>query len=133
MKTTLRLPLSLAALFLLGYFSKAQAQFASGQRAYSEMQAGQAIILDVREKNEVSEGMVRGSHWVALSDLNSHPTETIQKIRSLANDAKIYIYCRSGSRSEKFIDSLRQHQLNGLNLGGYESLIKQGLPSQPKS
>ena len=130
--STARFPLVISVLLLLGYLSKASAQFADGKVAYSEMLAAKAVILDVREKNEVTQGMVKGAQWIALSELNSHPDQTVRKVKALANDSKIYVYCRSGSRSAKFIDQIKDYGLKALNLGGFESLQAQGLPSQAR-
>jgi len=130
--STARFPLVISVLLLLGYLSKASAQYADGKEAYREMLAAKAVILDVREKNEVTQGMIKGAQWIALSDLNSHPEKTIRKLKALAQESKIYVYCRSGSRSAKFISQIKDQGLKGFNLGGYDSLQEQGLLSQAK-
>ncbi len=119
----------LIGLLIFNVFFRNHAE-ANGNQAYEEMLSGKAVIVDVREKDEVSQGMIKGAEWIALSDLKGNPDATIKKVRKLGVNKKIYLYCRSGSRSGTFADELKKQGLQGINLGGYSDLISQGLPSQ---
>lgn len=103
---------------------------ANGLKAYDELKAGNAIFLDIREKDEIKTGIIKGASWLPLSNLNSNPIETIQKLKNLLKDKGLYIYCRSGKRAEAFIGQIKDHGIKGKNLGGYDDLISLGLPSE---
>ena len=119
----------LIGLLIFNVFFRNHAE-ANGNKAYEEMISGKAIIVDVREKDEVSQGMIKGANWIPLSDLKGNPDATIKKVRELGLNKKVYLYCRSGQRSGTFADGMKKHGLQGINLGGYSGLISQGLPSQ---
>lgn len=106
----------------------ASAALAGPKEAYKEMKDGKAIILDVREKSEVDEGIIKGAEWVPLSAMEKSPSQTIKKVSELSEGKTIYVYCRSGRRSQTFIDKMETSDLTGKNLGGFEDLVKAGLP-----
>lgn len=93
---------------------------------YREIQA-RGVILDVREEKEVEAGSVAGSVWVPLSEAKSDPDKVRDIVAKIANDQEVFVYCRSGRRSQEFIDLLGD-QFETTNLGGYDDLIKQGFP-----
>ena len=99
--------------------------------SYEEVLAGKAVIIDVRENDEVKNGMIDQAAWIPLSKMESTPAETTEEVRSLAGGKTIYVYCRSGRRSQIFLDKLKEGQVSGVNLGGYEDLLKAGLPKKP--
>lgn len=55
---------------------------------------GRAVIVDVREEDELDEGYIEGSILVPLSDFDN-----IAKKRLTDKNAEYLIYCRSGRRS----------------------------------
>lgn len=93
---------------------------------YSSVQS-QGIILDVREEKEVEAGTVAGSVWVPLSDAKNDPDKVRDIVAKIANDKEVFVYCRSGRRSQEFIDILGS-KFETTNLGGYDDLIKRGFP-----
>ena len=52
------------------------------------------VVLDVRENNEISDGMLNNAIHIPLSRLNDRVTE-LDKYK----DGPVLVYCRSGNRS----------------------------------
>jgi rhodanese-related sulfurtransferase len=116
-------------ILIFNFFFRDFAQ-ASGALAYEKLSKGEAIILDVREKDEVSNGMIKGAEWIPLSALKSDPKNTITKLKKLISQKELYIYCRSGARANTFFKDIKEHGIEGKNLGGYSDLVAKGLPSE---
>ena len=119
----------LMGFLIFNFFLKNIAQ-ADGLKAYELMSAGKAVIIDVREKDEVKDGMIKGAQWIPLSDLKEKPEATVKHLKSILKDKELYAYCRSGNRSGKFLDQLKHLGIKGKNLGGYNDLVSKGLPTQ---
>lgn len=89
------------------------------------------IIIDVREKDEVLSGMIEGAYWFPLSEMSSDPEGAAKAIEQLSKGGKtVYAYCRSGGRSGKYTDFLKQRGIKAENIGGYETLLQQGFHSK---
>lgn len=111
----------LFALFLLGC-STAQ----KPPVGYDKIQS-KGVILDVREEKEVEAGTIAGSVWVPLSEAKEDPEKVRAILTKIANDKEVFVYCRSGQRSQQFIEILGDG-FEATNLGGYDELIKRGFP-----
>ena len=96
----------------------------STKEVYELVNSGKAIIIDVREENEIKEGMLDKATWYPLSKIEKDKTWE-QEIPKLAKDKKVFLYCRSGRRSGKVNDLLKAKGINSENIGGYEELKKQ--------
>ena len=99
----------------------------SAQEAYSMLKNNQAIFIDVREADEVKDGMIEKATWMALSKLKADDTWE-KDLRESSKGKKIFLYCRSGKRSEVAQKILKQKGIEAENIGGYESL-KTELPT----
>ena len=69
-----------------------------------------AILLDVRTREEVLEGKIPNSQNIPLNELENAQFD---------KTANIYIYCRSGRRSEVATNLLKLKGYNVINIGGY--------------
>lgn len=107
----------------------ASSVFAGPREAYQELLDGKAVFLDVRENSEVKLGMIQGALWIPLSEMEASPDDTVSKVRDVSAGKTIYVYCRSGRRSEIFLNHMSSAGLAGINLGAYQDLLKEGLPS----
>ncbi len=81
------------------------------------------ILVDVREYAEFAGGRVAGAKLVPLGELESRHAE-------LDHDQPIYVMCRTGNRSGKAQEKLRNLGFtNVINVtGGFEAWKKQDLP-----
>jgi phage shock protein E len=97
------------------------------KEAFELTKSGKAVIVDVREENEIKEGMIKHAIWFPLSKFESD-SKWKNEFLALTNDKKIYLYCRTGKRSEKVRTILRDKKIPSENIGGYLEL-KDVLPS----
>lgn len=72
---------------------------------------GDALVLDVREPDEWSAGRVDGSVHVPMGQLP-------QRLGDIPTDRRIVVVCRSGGRSARVTEFLRQHGFDAVNLHG---------------
>lgn len=98
------------------------------KRALNEFGEGHALLLDVRENEEVAEGRVRGAITFPTSRRGTPEWERF--VGSLHKDKKIYVYCRSGRRSEDVVAELRKRGFKAENAGGITELRNEGAETQ---
>lgn len=111
--------------FILYLFLTALSAFAFSdpKSALAEARAGKAILVDVREKHEIEQGMVNDALWLPLSTIEQNDSWK-KDFRKTVENKKIYLYCRSGKRAERVKELFKKDKLSAHNLGGYEDLIK---------
>jgi rhodanese-related sulfurtransferase len=84
-----------------------------------------ALILDIREDNELAQGSIRGSKHYALSVLK----QRLNELKQYA-DKPVIAYCKMGNRSNEACNILRQNNFtNVVSLkGGIEAWKTENLP-----
>lgn len=98
--------------------------FSDPKLAYSLKEKGEAVIIDVREKDELKQGMIKGALWFPLSRVQTDKNWQ-QDFKQMVRDQQIFLYCRSGRRVEKFKTALSKENLaEAKNLGGFADLSK---------
>jgi rhodanese-related sulfurtransferase len=81
----------------------------------NELNGADALILDVRERNEFREGHIEGAVNIPLGELRD-------KLQELPSEREIWTYCLVGQRSYFAARTLVQHGFQAKNLsGGYKS------------
>ncbi|MEA9355351.1 rhodanese-like domain-containing protein [Bacteriovorax sp. PP10] len=120
MKKTLLLILSIVSITTLSATEPAA--------AYKMLTEGKAVIVDVREEDEIKLGMIEKALWFPLSKVNNDKNWK-EQFQKLTQGKQIFLYCRSGNRSEKVKNILKANSIESENIGGFESLKKQ-LPTQ---
>lgn len=88
-----------------------------------------AILIDVREPDETKEGVATGAVLLPLSTMKDKKEEWEKSIASLPKDKTIVVYCRSGRRSDIVGEELVKKGFKVLNMGGFDSWKKAGLPT----
>lgn len=94
------------------------------QSAYNMMKEGHAVIIDVREKDEINQGMVKMALWFPMSKVKEDK-DWEKDFRKITEGKKIFLYCRSGRRSGKLLTLLKTKNIESENLGGFETLKKE--------
>lgn len=95
----------------------------SVDEARAQLDAGGALLVDVREADEWRAGHVAGARHIPLSSLPDH-------LAALPRDRDILLFCRSGNRSGMATKLLRQHgfeRAKNVN-GGVTAWQQRGLP-----
>lgn len=72
-------------------------------QAVQKMNHDNALVLDIRESNEIKEGMITGSLHMPMSTL----ADKIEQL-SKHKDRPVLVICRSGQRSAKACGILRK-------------------------
>lgn len=81
-------------------------------QAVADMEDG-TILLDVREPEEYNSGHIPGS----INTPVSHPASLLEIVPD--RDTKVFVYCRSGSRSGRAQRFLKKNGFsNVVNIGG---------------
>jgi rhodanese-related sulfurtransferase len=88
----------------------------------------QAILIDVREADELKEGMAKEAESIPLSLMEFKRADWDKLISQFPKEKTIIVYCRSGRRSEKVGEELVKKGFKVLNMGGFESWKEAGLP-----
>lgn len=95
-------------------------RFTRGYKDVSPQEAVQIInhddplLLDIRENNELNEGVIGGAKHIPLGGLRKRINE-IEKFKSRT----LIVYCRSGSRSYSACNLLKKHEFGEVfNLKG---------------
>lgn len=91
-----------------------------------------AILIDVRELDETKDGMAKGALFIPLSMMKDKKVEWEKIVATLPKDKTIIVYCRSGRRSDIVGEELIKKGFKVLNMGGFESWQKAGLPVEKK-
>ena len=82
----------------------------SQEEARERMEAGDVIVLDVREQEEYDSGHIPGAVLLPLSAINGESAaEVIPK-----KDDTVLVYCRSGSRSKRAAKALAELGYTGV-------------------
>lgn len=98
------------------------------KKAYADAEAGNAVLIDVREASELKSGMVKKAKWFPLSRMKESQSWNKDFLK-LTQGKTIYLYCRTGNRSGQALEILKNLDIPSQNIGGFESL-KEILPTQ---
>ena len=85
------------------------------------------VVIDVRTKGEYESGHLK------VTDFNYDVMsgEFQAKLDSLDKNETYYLYCRSGNRSGKALQIMKQNGFeNVYNIGGFSSLARAGLETE---
>ena len=103
----------------------------------SKVQAGKAVLVDVREKAEWDRGHIQKAVFLPLSKLNVWERDGIPEAdkaalqKSLPKGTVIYTHCAAGGRSVPGSDALRKLGYDAQALKeGYSTLVKKGFPKE---
>jgi rhodanese-related sulfurtransferase len=96
------------------------------KEAFQLSKSGKGILVDVREENEVKEGMIEGAVWFPMSKISSDKNWK-NEFQKLTGGKQVFLYCRSGNRSGKVKDLLKTEGITSENIGGIMTL-KDELP-----
>lgn len=101
----------------------------SPKEAHSLILAGKAILVDVREEDELQEtGIAEGAQWMPLSHMCDDTPEWQAFKAALPRDKQIFLYCKAGSRSGRMAEFLACEGINAVNIGGFAAWKSAGLP-----
>lgn len=82
----------------------------SQEEARERMEAGDVIVLDVREQEEYDSGHIPGAVLLPLGAINEESAAEVIPEK----DAAVLVYCRSGSRSKRAAKALAELGYTGV-------------------
>jgi rhodanese-related sulfurtransferase len=77
------------------------------QEAQRRLNAGSAVLIDVREPEEYAAARIDGARLVPMQEI---PAE-VQKLETLADERELLLLCHHGVRSLQAAQWLREHGL----------------------
>jgi rhodanese-related sulfurtransferase len=90
-----------------------------------ELQAGGAVVIDVREPHEWSSGTVKGARLVPMGRLD-------QELARLRPDRQVLFICHSGRRAASATERAQRQGITAANVrGGMVQWTRAGLPVKP--
>lgn len=124
MKRFLALLLALCLLVLAGCGQQTDATYRqiSQEEAKEMMDAGDAVVLDVREQSEYDEGHIPGAVLLPVGSIDEDTAAAVIPEKS----ATVLVYCRSGNRSKTAAAALAELgytdvcEFGGINTWPYE-------------
>jgi rhodanese-related sulfurtransferase len=95
----------------------------SPKAASEALQAGRAVLIDVREQSEYDEVHIPGAILIPLRTLSA-------RLGEIPANRDVYVHCHMGGRSARAVDYLRSTgRTNSYNVsGGIEAWEDAGLP-----
>ncbi len=91
------------------------------------LKAGTAVLVDVREPAEWTDGTARDAALLPLSDLRGDRRQW-RAFLEQNRDKQLLLYCRSGSRSAQAAGLLRREGFKARNAGSLAALDRAGWP-----
>ncbi|MEJ7136895.1 rhodanese-like domain-containing protein [Amphibiibacter pelophylacis] len=120
------------ATMLLATSALAQLAPVTTAQLRDRLQTGKALVIDVRESNELADGVIAGARLLPMSQLP-------QRTAEIPNDPDqpVYLVCRTQNRSQKVAQQLAQLGYKNVTYvqGGMSAWQAGGLPvvQPPKS
>lgn len=101
------------------------------QEAYGALQNNFAVLLDVREEDELKEeGTAQPAKWFATSKISKDNPEWKKFLSEIPKDKQIVVYCAAGVRAQKIASLLVEEGYKAANMGGFQDWVKAGLPTR---
>ena len=125
MKRIFALLFALCLLVLAGCGQQTDAAYRqiSQEEAKEMMDAGDAVVLDVREQSEYDEGHIPGAVLLPVGSIDEDTAAAVIPEKS----ATVLVYCRSGNRSKTAASALAElgytgiYEFGGINTWPYET------------
>jgi rhodanese-related sulfurtransferase len=103
--------------------------FMDVKTAHTEIQNKTALLIDIREEDELKEsGIAEGALWMSSIKICENHPDWIELKKTLPKDRPIYMYCRSGGRVGRVAAFLSSEGYRIENLGGLKDWQAAGLP-----
>ena len=87
-----------------------------------------AVLLDVREVDELTDGMAKGALSLPLSSVEARDPNYTHFLDSTPKEKPLIIYCKSGRRAEKVAQRLSELGYTTYNMGGFQDWKSARMP-----
>lgn len=113
---------------LLGTSTAMASDAIDPQGADRLLKGGRAVLIDIREKDEVAEGMAAPAQWLAMSEIQAESPKWQAFLKELKKDKEVILYCRSGRRASVIAPRFQRDGFKVRNMGGFSAWKSAGLP-----
>jgi rhodanese-related sulfurtransferase len=100
------------------------------REAMGEARNDFAVIVDVREEDEVKGGMAENAVWIPTSKIKANDPQWTSFLEKTSKDKKLVFYCAAGVRAGKIAAMAAEHGFRAANMGGYKDWVAAGLPTK---
>lgn len=110
--------------------SGAQVRQITPMEAMGEVRNDFAVVVDVREPSELTDGMAQPAQNMPMSKIEANDPAWQEFKNNLPKDKLVVFYCAKGGRAGKVAESLAQEGYRTANMGGFEDWTAAGLPTK---
>ncbi len=125
--TSADLFLIVAGALLLGWILYTRRSRVPMGEAHAALNSGAAVLIDVREPAEWTDGMAAGAAGLPLSDLRGSRL-LWSPFLARQRDRRLFLYCQSGARSALAASTLRREGFDATNVGAIGAWRRSGWP-----
>ncbi|MBY0472003.1 rhodanese-like domain-containing protein [bacterium] len=101
----------------------------TAQEAYGMLRNDFAVLVDVREEEEVRDsGVAAPAKWIPMSKISSDSADWKSFVQTLSKDKEVIFYCAGGLRAGEAASNLAAKGYKTANMGGFYEWSKAGLP-----
>jgi rhodanese-related sulfurtransferase len=117
---------TLVAALAIPLAASAQSHSTSLEQARAEHEAGQALLVDIREPDEHRSGVAPGAKLLPMRQLSS-------RLDELPRDRPVLLICNTQNRSRATLDALRERGWTNLRYvnGGMSEWVRRGWKTVP--
>lgn len=96
-----------------------------------ELKTSMQTLIDIRELDEVNQGMIQGASWIALSEIQQNSQRAQKFFEKLKQSGvqTVHLYCRSGNRVNMITPFFEGQGYQVVNLKGFQNLVAEGQQS----
>lgn len=100
------------------------------REAMRAIEAGEAVLVDVREHGELMGGLAEPAVWMPTSQFSRNTRVWRRFVDTLPREKRVIVYCAAGVRAGRVADALARLGFDTANLGAYRNWHAAGLPTR---
>ncbi len=113
---------------VLSLLVHAAADRVTATKAFAQVSAGKAVVVDVREPIELKDGKVVNAVELPTSALGTSQWEAM--LKNIPKDKEVYTYCAKGGRADKVAAALRAKGYKAYGSGGFKEWVQAGAKTE---
>ncbi len=98
--------------------------------AAQAVEKGEAVLVDVREKDEIAQGMAAPARWFATSRIQANEGDFRSFLATLPKGKQVIFYCAAGARADRAARKAMALGYKVANMGGYDDWVDAKLPTR---
>jgi rhodanese-related sulfurtransferase len=107
---------------------KVEVSSITAREAMGEARNDFAVLIDVREKDELGNGIAENAIWIPTSKIKAGAPEWKSFLDQTSKDKKLIFYCAAGGRAGSVAAMAAEAGFKAANMGGFKDWVAAGLP-----